>query len=286
MPKISRKKKEDDGEKSRAWMFTINNYTDSDISELSSLVSAHNGPSFVCAGKEVAPTTGTPHLQCFAIWSSGGTSKSGQRWSFLRNRLTRASDIAGMYSTKEACITYCEKDNDVMTWGVKPELRTQGKRNDLNDARILLEEGRPMVEVAQAHFGSYCRYHRAFEKYAAMQSAPRNWKPEVIWLHGASGSGKTRWCWANYPDLVPLEFQKGFWSRYSGQETVLLDDYDHSQHKEETICRMLDRYPFQLRQLGSFVNFIPKTILITSNYPPPQSTRMLRRIDKVKEFSE
>jgi len=266
--------------KSRVWCWTINNYSDTDIAELSALCSTPGGPSFVCSGKEAAPSTGTPHLQCFAYWPS---TCSGQRWSWLRSRLTRAAHIEPAYSTAAACIAYCEKENDVLTWGTRPKL-SQGRRSDLEDVRLDLEQGYSLKSVARKYFSSFCKYHRAFDKYAAMQVVPRDFKSKVIWLHGPAGCGKTKWCYDNYPLLVSLEFQKGFFSNYNGQETVLFDDYDHSTFPEELICRILDRYPFQLRQIGGWTEFCPRTILITSNYPPPDTARMKRRIELVMPF--
>lgn len=262
-------------------MFTINNYTRTDLDQLSTLIALTNGPCYVCAGKETAPTTGTPHLQCFACWPT--RDSGGQRWSWLRKRLTRAADIQMMYSTRTACVDYVTKAGDVLEWGTRPPMQ-QGKRTDLEGARLMLEEGMPMRSVASAHFGSFCRYHKAFEKYAAMQVEPRSWKPTVYWLFGSAGTGKTRWAHAKFPDNCCLEYQNNFWSDYHGQENVILDDYCHSDHKEETICRMIDRYPFKLRIIGGYADFVPRNIVITSNYPPPDSHRMSRRIDHVLSF--
>lgn len=44
--------------RSYAWCFTLNNYTDEEIRRLESLECER-----LVVGKEVAPTTGTPHLQ-------------------------------------------------------------------------------------------------------------------------------------------------------------------------------------------------------------------------------
>jgi len=44
--------------KARGWLFTWNNYPDTYRAALDELECR-----YVCAGEEVAPTTGTPHLQ-------------------------------------------------------------------------------------------------------------------------------------------------------------------------------------------------------------------------------
>lgn len=43
--------------RSRSWQFTVNNYIDSDLTRLAQVECV-----YIVYGKEVAPTTGTPHL--------------------------------------------------------------------------------------------------------------------------------------------------------------------------------------------------------------------------------
>lgn len=52
--------KKDYGPRGRSWFITHNNYTDEDIRRYDSLKCER-----IFIGKEVAPTTGTPHLQGF-----------------------------------------------------------------------------------------------------------------------------------------------------------------------------------------------------------------------------
>ena len=101
-------------EQRRCWCFTINNWTKTDVQELSLLFSSGTGPDYIIAGKEVGDK-GTPHLQCFAYWSQ---ATAGQRFSYIRKRLTRAAQIEPMYSSVECCLDYCSKDKEKvnLTW--------------------------------------------------------------------------------------------------------------------------------------------------------------------------
>lgn len=47
------------------WMFTVPNYSEQDISHLQRM--GKEECVYMCFGKEIAPTTGTPHLQGFCI---------------------------------------------------------------------------------------------------------------------------------------------------------------------------------------------------------------------------
>jgi len=283
MPPAIKKSKINDHRKSRNWNFTINNYTDSDIMELSALVAIDRGPSYVVAGKEVG-AKGTPHLQCFAHWNGG----SGQRFSWLRNHLTRAANIDAMYyhSTRDKCIEYCSKDGDILEFGLKPQPSVQGKRTDLDDLKSAIEEGQPMREVASAHFSPFIKYHRGLEKYAAMHISRRDFKTKVIWIQGPPGCGKSEWAHVHYPNLCSIEYQNGFFSNYQGQAVVLFDDYRHDKMDEQLICRMLDKYPMVIRQIGGWVNWAPHLVIITTNYQYRMlSGRMKRRIEEKKVFT-
>lgn len=46
-----------------------------------------------------------------------------------------------------------------------------------------------MLDVAELDFQAYCRYYRAFEKYACLVTRPRDWPMETHVFFGATGSG-------------------------------------------------------------------------------------------------
>lgn len=89
--------------RSAYWVFTLNNYTDSDIERLESLPYPEY---FVVFGQEVAPSTGTPHLQGFIRFSKRvrrtGVEKmlGGRAWCAV----THAPTAAIGYACKEGLI--------------------------------------------------------------------------------------------------------------------------------------------------------------------------------------
>nr|WQA30152.1 MAG: rep protein [Cressdnaviricota sp.] len=90
---------------------------------------------------------------------------------------------------------------------------------------------------------------------------------EHEWWWGEPGSGKTSKAWKDYPGLYVKSLNK-WWDGYSGQEVVLLDDWDPRQ---ECLTQHLkiwaDRYPFRAETKGSSMMIRPRKIIITSNYP-------------------
>lgn len=92
----------------RSWIFTINNYTDQDVDELFMM-----NFKYMIIGFEIAPTTGTPHIQGYV--------------QFYEQRLKRAvkhdihrGHIKVAYGNFEDNIAYCSKDDVWFEYGIKP----------------------------------------------------------------------------------------------------------------------------------------------------------------------
>lgn len=96
--------------RSRQWCCTINNYTDSDLTQLTQLTQQSR---FWIIGKEVSES-GTPHLQCYFQF------KNAKRFRTLKDISPRAhwekakGDIQQNYK-------YCSKDGDFTT-NIKPKI--------------------------------------------------------------------------------------------------------------------------------------------------------------------
>jgi len=68
-------------EKFRNWVFTLNNYKDEDLARLAK---PYEQVKYIAYGKEIAPGTGTPHLQGYVVcWEP-------QRLSFFKKQIPRA----------------------------------------------------------------------------------------------------------------------------------------------------------------------------------------------------
>lgn len=90
----------------RAWMFTLNNYVQSDMLQLDALFS-NDVVEYLVYGKETAPTTGTPHLQGLVVFKTRKTFNS------CRDLLpARCSGIDAMNGTYSQAADYCRKDGD------------------------------------------------------------------------------------------------------------------------------------------------------------------------------
>lgn len=133
----------------RNWIFTIQNWTEADIERLAALVPAE--ATYVIYGREIAPTTQTPHLQGFIQFRNA-------------NRFNRAKELIGGNAHIELCrnainsIEYCKKENN---WSEHGEFKagTQGKRSDLDDFKDDVKAGiLNMKELREKHSEVMAKY--------------------------------------------------------------------------------------------------------------------------------
>lgn len=255
----------------RAWCMTINNYTGDEIFP-------EEGVAYQIVGREVCPTTGTPHLQCYVRYKSARTFQS------MKKKYPKAH-IEKAKGNDEHNHVYCGKDADLVIESGEP--KQQGRRTDLDDIRKMIDDGKEMKEVAQQHFGSYCRYYKGFEKYQRMVQPKRDWKTRVIVLWGDAGTGKTRAAHELGGEIISVT-QSGFVQGYSNQEVVIFDDFEGGIQRE-VFMQMMDRYRMTVNIKGAEAEWNPKTIVITSNKSPYDwgykiDAAFKRRLDKVVKY--
>lgn len=246
----------------RYWCFTINNPTEDEESRLHTLVTDNEDVTYVGWGKEVGES-GTPHFQGY-LELAGKLRLGGVKLlaGFGRAHLELRK------GTQEEAVTYCKKDGEYTEYGSLVQSR-RGKRNDLEAVKELIDEGATDGDVADAHFGTFVRYHRGLAAYkrAKYQKKSRDVKVFVLW--GAPGVGKTRWVFERHPDVwIGSDPTLTWFDGYQGEEVVLLDDF-RGDANPAFVLRLLDRYPLLVPVKGGYVPWRATTIYITSNVAPP-----------------
>lgn len=267
---------------------TLNNYTPEELANCK--LTAEKTATYGIIGLETSQT-GTPHLQ---IYMEFGVQ---HRISELRSLI---SPRAAMFKRKGNPIqasSYCRGDYTTTKGKYKPknevcfeygELSKQGERSDWRLARDTLLEGRSVVEVieTQPHLLPNIR---ALTQYQTLISKSSHRDLKVIVLYGVSGAGKTRWAFDNYPELFSKP-DGDWWDGYSGQKTVLLDDFAGGL-PFSTLLKVADRYPLSLPVKGGFVPAAYDTLIITSNKHPSRWYQaglgaMRRRIHQIAYLSD
>lgn len=255
-------------ETSRSWTFTLNNYEDKHIQRI------EHYPEWIRwigYGKEVAPKTGTPHLQGFIYtWEPVRLTKFK---GFLRE-----AHLEVQRGSFDQNLDYCQKANDWHEYGERPE---QGKRNDILGIKRRLDDGVPLTELVtqEPFFATIMRNERALTKYAEMQRFKRMCsegykKPEVHIRVGPKGTGKTHYVYERhgYENVFAVPDVTGKWhDGYMGQSILLFDDVDNTKAPQiEYFKHITDGYPRHYPVKGGFVYIRPTHIYITSNYQPAE----------------
>jgi len=92
----------------RRYCFTLNNYDQADVDFLSTLPAR-----FIVFGKEIAPATGTPHLQGFVVFNSAKTERAART-------VLRGCHVEPARGTVRQNVDYCSKGGDVVQRGDPP----------------------------------------------------------------------------------------------------------------------------------------------------------------------
>lgn len=144
---------------SQKWTFTWHNPT---AKTYDSLANFPEWVRWVGYGKEVCPTTGTPHLQGFLVtWDPVRLTKFKHSiWAKIHMEICR-----GTFEQNE---TYCNKDKDWTEHGERPQ---QGSCNDILGVKRRLDEGTRLDELMddEAFFATVMRNERSLRKYEELK---------------------------------------------------------------------------------------------------------------------
>lgn len=259
--------------KSRNYCFTINNYTGLEYTAVLEIECR-----YLVVGKEVG-LSGTPHLQGFISFENPRSFK-GVSKLLPRAYLTVAN------GTPLQASAYCKKDGDFVEVGECPN---QGQRNDLTDVKESIQQGLGMREIV--NIATNFQSLRTAEVLLKYIERKRDWQPEVIWVYGPSGIGKTRWAYDNYPfeDIhKQMADQLKWFQGYDAHAVVIIDEVNDSTEYSR-LKELCDRYPAVVECKGGSRQFLAKTVVLTSLYDPnvlfrshPENGKeMLRRISKI-----
>lgn len=258
----------------RGWAFTINNYTEAESLNIQALVC-----DYAIVGKEVG-AEGTPHLQGYIYYSDKATFKS------VKSALGDRAHIEVAKASAEQNRNYCVKQGNILCeLGTLPQ---QGKRTDLDVVKKILKETGRVSDVVTV-VTSY-QSIRAAEVLIRYIEPKRNTVPQVIWLWGPTGTGKTRiavdLCG---PDVWMSGRNLKWWDGYDGHKNVIIDDFRGDFCSFHELLRILDRYEYRIEVKGGSRQLLATKIIITSCSPPDKVyyTRedigqLLRRITETR----
>lgn len=145
----------------KQYFYTFNNYTEETRDKLIKYLEEH-GKHHVC-GREVAPTTGTPHLQ--GVF----TLRKKQRWNLIKDRLHAAignKNLSLQVSRNyKAAVKYCKKEGNFYEHGAQPP-RSGG--HQLDPFKAAVKTGNhSTVELREMYSSCFASYPRFCLDYIA-----------------------------------------------------------------------------------------------------------------------
>lgn len=238
---------------------------------------------YLCYGREVCPSSGKKHLQGYIYFKNAKSFKAVQK-------LLSPRHIEYAQGNTEQNVTYCSKEKDFLEFGTRPE---QGKRTDISETMELIKSGeanmRSIVETATSF-----QAVRMAEIRLKYFEPSRDWKTEVYWFWGKSGTGKTKKAVEMCEDPYICMEDNKWWEGYDAHEDVIIDDYRRDFCKFKVLLQLLDRYPMRVECKGGSRQFLAKRIFITSPRSPSDTWegktdeelyQLMRRIEFIEEIT-
>lgn len=283
----------------RNWCFTLNNQFDIDLED----ETWNQNLKFLIAVKEEAET-GTEHLQGYfeltqprrfawvkermpqahlekrrgsrnqaiqyvlkTLERNEDLQESNLRPLILKTSNTYTTEQQDEDSTTPLIITYPRELNLLQLYEEVFSTTKKSKRAlALAQVKLRLNQGASDLDIANEYFDLWVSNYRAFERYRTLITPPRNHPVEVIVCQGPTGTGKSKFCMDNYPNAYWKQ-RSQWWDGYNGQECVVIDEF-YGWLPFDLLLRVCDRYPLLVESKGGQIQFVAKTIVITTNSVP------------------
>jgi len=289
--------------KSQYCCFTLNNYTQTNITRLQSLTN-HSCPlryknkvQYIIFQEEVAPSTHTPHLQGYVEFSTR------LRMDLIKELLT-GDPHSGIHLEKRSGTAIQAKEYCKKTDSRKPNTlpfesgtllittRIEEENNFISDIKDLTT---PFNDIIDDHTITYLKIGSRAKEIRELQYKHRDKIPEIYIFTGPSGSGKSFTARKYWPNAYTVPWPTGgrwWWPNYNHEDCIILDEF-RQQIAYHVLLQLLDSGPFTIEHKGGNQKMTSNTIIITSNIPlaewykgVKQRTALFRRIQQFATIME
>jgi len=241
-------------QRNRNFCFTFNNYPDT------TLVDGIDC-KYIAYSKEVAPSTGTPHLQGWITFNSAKTVSSVRK-------LLPGCHVEVMHGSIGENETYISKSASIVERGEKPITNDNKGRNEQmrwHRARELAKEG----NLDDIDADIYIRCYNTLKSIGKdHQKKPEPCDVKCFWIYGPTGTGKSHAVETTFPQCYKKAMDDLKWfDGYQNEDVIYLEDIDKYQVKWGGLLkRLADRWPMQASIKGAMKYIRPKIVIVTSNY--------------------
>jgi len=260
---------------SRNFCFTINNYTNNDLTCLNNILNDKH-VRYCISAKEIGKQ-GTPHIQGYIELNSP------MRMKALNLLLGNRASLRIRRGSSDENVIYCKKDGDFKEMGSRSK-SGQGARSDLYSMMECIRENVPELEMCEimpetcARFMRFASYYRSLVEAEA--SKPFRFVTTIVVI-GKKGQSKSRWVREQDPDIFEVNCMDPFpFDGYQGEKSIILDDFGGKLPYSQML-RILDGYRLRLSIKGGHRYAMWDRVYITDNDLPDtwyqKGLRSLRR---------
>ena len=224
--------------------------------ELASYLKSFKSFRYILSAKEKAPTTGHEHIHIFCFYKQT-ISITLSKTCGSHVEVCRGSDMQN--------IQYIKKDGDIVE--EEGELPHQGKLHSVGELQSISDPHDLLSMELKAWDNA-----RTLNQRCKLDEV---YKPniKVYYVHGESGSGKTKWVFDKLRELEldglfdRVKYCNGFWtgvSRDGLSKAAWYDDFRDSSMPVQEFINFIDYYANQMNIKGNHVLNRYQFIFITS----------------------
>jgi hypothetical protein len=254
----------DKNTKSKRYCFTIHNYTPKELKQFHKLAESLEKHRYISYGLEVAPDTGTKHIQGYVELATAQRLPYVQTYfNIKRDGKVHKFHLEIANGTAEENRKYTSKSGEHFEFG---EPQTQGARNDLKLIKEAVKQNpRDIQIIVDEHVSNnqQLKFAEGLRQYYFSNRDPKI-PPKVFWIYGETGIGKTSLVYRNFQDICPVSSFEWMGTSYNQNECLLLDDLREFSLPFEQLLKLTDRYPFTLFYKGGQIPLNSPYIVITS----------------------
>lgn len=209
--------------KDRSYCFTLNNPTADEIKHIESIIC-----TYLCYQHELAPTTGTPHLQAYIVFVNP------RRWGAVKQELGRRANFRKCKGGPQANVDYATDPTkrdpafpDYFVQGKQPMSQAQKGQSNKDRyavALALAREGKFKEIDADLYTRHRSTYHKIYEE---SKEDPDDLEDhDNYWLWGVPNGGKSfrARLIAGGKKKCYFKNYKAEWEQYKGQDYIVIEE--------------------------------------------------------------
>lgn len=189
-------------------------------------------------------------------------------------RVCHSGDALGYNSVALACSDGCHEADTKYRVSETVVIGQPGEDVTFHAAQVAIvsdvKAGKRKREVYEAYPNFARPFWRWIDRQYELYQPQRDFAPGVYWLHGTSGSGKSRVAKAVSTDSYFKGPDSKWFDGYDGHSTVVINDIRKSTFSFSYLLELFDRYPLRVETKGGSVQLLNKVFIVTCSKPPDE----------------